>query len=202
MIIKRIAKLVKKTGVARLWYDGDRDVQWISNGFGCWALFGMPLMDADNLLTALDIPDKDREKIIVSETKAPGNIDFSDIADNEESLPEPTVSICYGGQLLLPLQGSSGAILADPNLFLPLDNQDLSVYARRNESGKIYLAAKAGMLLQGIVMPKELKSMASLPEILQKLASTLEASIAAEAEREGASEEQFEIDPETGEVVG
>ena len=54
MIIKRIAKLVKKTGVARLWYDGDRDVQWISNGFGCWALFGMPLMDADNLLTALD----------------------------------------------------------------------------------------------------------------------------------------------------
>lgn len=200
MVIKRIAKLIKKSGVAQLWYDESRDVQWVGNGSACWALFGMPMLDGDNLLTALDIPDKDREKIIVRETEAPSGYDFEDAAD-EEALPDPAIMISYGGQLLLPLQGSTGAILADPELFRPLDGQDISVYARRTKSGQIYLAAKAGMLLQGIVMPKQLQSLAALPDILRRLAATLEASITAEAARAGAEDGQCEIDPDTGEII-
>lgn len=200
MVIKNIAKLCKKTGIVRLWYDESRGVQWISNGYAAWALYGMPMMDAENVLTALDIPEKDWEKIVVRETKPPKDLDLNDLADGEE-LPDPAISICYGGQLVVPLQSTAGTILADPELFKPLrDVNHLTVHARKKGNGEIYLACKGGLMLHGLVLPKELKSFAALPGILNRLAVTLEKSITAEA---GAGEDvdQMEIDPETGEVT-
>lgn len=202
MVIKNIAKLCKKTGIVRLWYDESRGVQWISNGYACWALYGMPMLDAENVLTALDIPEKDFDKIVVRETEPPKDLNLNDLTDEEE-LPDPAISICYGGQLVMPLQSTAGTILADPELFKPLRDVDhLTVHARTTPAGKIYLAAKGGLLLQGIVMPTELKKFTALPDILNRLAVTLEQSIRDEAEA-GAGEkidEQYEIDPETGEV--
>lgn len=201
MVFKNIVKLCKKTGQVRLYYDESRDVQWISNGYACWALYGMPMLDAENVLTAMDIPEKDWEKIIVRETEPPKDLNLNDVADEEE-LPDPVISICYGGQLVMPLRSSAGTILADPELFKPLRDVDhLTVHARRTASGKIYLAAKGGLLLQGIILPASLHSFEALPDILADLSREMEKSITAEAEAgAGEDEDQMEIDPETGEV--
>lgn len=200
MVIKNIAKLCKKTGQIRLFYDESRDVQWIGNGYAAWALYGMPMLDAENVLTALDIPEKDRDKIVAMERQPPKELDLNDVADEEE-LPDPPVSICYGGQLVLPLRSSSGTILADPELFKPMRDVDhLTVHARKTPSGKIYLAAKGGLLLHGIVMPTSLHGFEALPDILAELSREMEKSITAEAEA-GKDEDQMEIDPETGEVT-
>lgn len=203
MIIKNIAKLVKKSGRAVLWMDDARDVQWISNGSACWALFGMPLLDAENVLTALDIPEKDWEKIIVSELdEAPAAMDFGDLVDGEEQLKDPVLTLSYGGSLLLPLTTAEGLILADPDLFRPLRDVDqLTVHVRRDKEGGRYLAVKGGMLLQAIVMPKDLNTYRALPEILQTLAVGLEDSLAKLAAAPDEDEDQMAIDPETGEVI-
>ena len=74
------------------------------------------------------------------------------------------------------------------------------MHARRTASGKIYLAAKGGLLLQGIILPASLHSFEALPDILADLSRELEKSITAEAEA-GEDEDQMEIDPETGEVT-
>lgn len=209
MVIKNIAKLCKKTGIVQLFYDESRDVQWIGNGCACWALYGMPMLDGENVLTALDIPEKDWPKIVVRETAAPQEFDLSDMADEEE-LKDPVVSISYGGQLVIPLKSRVGTILADPEHFRPMKDVDhLTVHARMTVGGKIYLAAKGGLLLQGIILPKELKTFAALPDILAELSQSLEKSIIEEAEQLGQAEpeefsaqvEQYTIDPETGEVV-
>jgi hypothetical protein len=203
MIIKNIAKLVKKSGCAVLWMDETRAVQWISNGSACWALFGMPMLDGDNVLTALDIPEKDREKIIVSELdEAPAALDFGDMVDGEEQLKDPVLSLSYGGSLLLPLTTAEGLILADPDLFQPLrDDDQLTVHVRQDTEGGRYLAVKGGMLLQAIVMPKNLNAYRALPEILHTLAVGLEDSLAKLAAAPGEDKDQMAIDPETGEVI-
>ena len=203
MVIKNIAKLCKKTGQVRLYYDESRDVQWISNGYACWALYGMPMLDAENVLTALDISEKEKDKIVVRElSELPAGLDFSE-GVYEEALPDPAISICYGGSLVIPLQAKEdGMILADPELFKPLkDVNKLTVHARKKGNGEIYLACKGGLMLHGLVLPKELKSFAALPDILADLSRELEKSITAEAEADaGDDENQMEIDPETGEV--
>ncbi len=205
MVIKQIAKQIKRTGLATLYYDESRDVQWISNGYAVWALYGMPLLEAENVLTALDITEKEKEKIVVRELgELPAGLDFSDTVDGEEDLPDPVISICYGGSLVLPLTTKEdGVILADPELFKPLkDVEHMTVHARKKPNGEIYLACKGGLLLHGLVLPKELRSFAALPDVLNVTARLLSDSIIAEEQRRaGEDRDQMEIDPETGEVT-
>lgn len=204
MVIKQIAKQIKRTGLATLYYDESRDVQWISNGYAVWALYGMPLMEAENVLTALDITEKEKDKIVVRELgELPAGLDFSDADDSEEDLADPVISICYGGSLVIPLQTKEdGLVLADPELFKPLkDVEHMTVHARKKANGELYLACKGGLLLHGLVLPKELRSFAALPDILNKVSEQLEKSVVSEAQRRsGEDENQMEIDPETGEV--
>lgn len=201
VVIKNIAKLCKASRRVMLWYDGERDVQWISNGSACWPLYGMPVLDVDNVLTVLDIPEKDWEKIVVSELSAPPEgIDFGDIADEEE-IRDPALSINFGGQLILPLQTAAGMLLADPELFRPMKDVDhMTLHVRQTDSGMRYLAAKGGLLLHGIIMPLNLKAFTALPGILSAVAAGLEESL----ERQTPDDEeagQMQVDQETGEVL-
>lgn len=203
MIIKKIAKLCKRAGAVVLWYDARHDTQWISNGSAAWPLYGMPLLDTDNVLTVLDIPEKDWPKITVREMALPEAYDFNDDYEAGE-LGNPVVTISYGGQLLMPMSTTSGTLLVDPELFAPLrDNNQLTVHLRREQSGqgKHYLAVKRGLLLQGIVMPLSYSPYAALPDILAHLAKDLAASMTDAAEEREEDEEQYEIDPTTGEVM-
>ena len=203
MIIKKIAKLCKRAGTVVLWYDARHDTQWISNGAAAWPLYGMPLLDAENVLTVLDIPEKDWPKITVREMQRPDAYDFNDDYEAGE-LGNPAVTISYGGQLLMPLSTPAGTLLVDPELFAPLrDNSQLTVHLRHEQSGqgKPYLAVKRGLLLQGIIMPLAYGPYAALPDILAHLSRDLAASMVdAAEERDEEEDEQFEIDPATGEV--
>lgn len=196
MIIKNIAKLCKRAGVVVLWNDEERGVQWTSNGAAAWQMAGMPWMDAETVLTALDVPEKDRDKIVVREIPAPGSYDLDDESE-EIALRDPAIMISYGGQQVLPVTTPEGVLLVNPDLFRPLkDVSQLTVHFRRSESGTVYLALKRGLLLQGIILPLRLGQFAGLPEILRSMAEKLEASI--QAEQESA---QMAIDPETGEIL-
>ncbi|MBR5342587.1 MAG: hypothetical protein IK149_01675 [Oscillospiraceae bacterium] len=183
MQIKQIAKLVKQSGELQLWTDAEQDTQWICNGYGAWPLYGFPFLDSDSVLAVLDIPEKDREKIIVTEKAPPDGICLKDEA-SEEELPDPPISICYGGELLLPLETSEGLLLVDPNLFKPLrDVQPLTVHVRKTKRGEAYLAAKGGMLLHGILWPRNLKTYGALPDLLGRIAGGLTESITRDAEK-------------------
>lgn len=205
MIIKKIAKLCKRAGAVVLWYDKRHDTQWISNGSAAWPLYGMPILDTENVLTVLDIPEKDWPKITVREKALPEAYDFNDDYEAGE-VGNPAVTISYGGQLLMPLSTPAGTLLVDPELFAPLrDNNQLTVHLRHEKSGqgKPYLAVKRGLLLQGIVMLLSYGPYAALPDILANLAKDLAASMldAAEEQNEGEEADQYSIDPETGEVT-
>lgn len=202
MVIKHIAKLCKKTGTVRLWDDEDRDVQWISNGQAAWPLYGMPYLDADNVLTALDIPEKDWDKITVKEMEQPESLGFDDIPDGEKALRDPALTIIFGGRVAMPIETSEGLALIDPELLRPLkDVSQLTLHERRSTLGELYLAAKGGMLLQGILLPLNPKIFEPLPELLNAAADGLSRSLSLRREQEEEAEDQYRIDPETGEVV-
>ncbi len=194
MQIKQIAKLVKRTGQLQLWTDAEQDTQWICNGYGAWPLYGFPFLDSDSVLAVLDIPEKDREKIIVTEKAPPEGVCLKDEAEERE-LPPAVLSVCYGGTFLLPMETPDGLLLVDPDLFKPMrDVHPLTVHVRKTPSGEEYLAAKGGMLLHGILWPKNLQGFGALPDLLGRVAAGLTESILRTAEKRPDDGDQYEIE--------
>lgn len=194
MQIKQIAKLVKRTGHLLLWTDAERDTQWICNGYGAWPLYGFPFLDSDSVLAVLDFTEKDREKIIVTEKAPPEGVCLEDETEEQEC-PPTVLSVCYGGEFVLPVETPEGLLLVDPDLLRPMrDVHPLTLHARKTPDGEVYLAAKGGMLLHGILWPKNLQAYGALPDLLGRVAAGLTESIIRAAEKRPDDGDQYEIE--------
>lgn len=65
MKISAIEKICKESKCIRLFeVDG---VQWVAAGYGCYPLFGMPRMSAEQLCGMFDIPEDKRGKYMLED---------------------------------------------------------------------------------------------------------------------------------------
>lgn len=211
MKIKSIATICKRNKAVIL-YDkhegGDYVTQYIGDGGACFPIAGLPYLDEESILTIFDVPEKQRENWYFKSAPLPEGIDFSDTAAGERHIEAGNLSIVYAGRTLKPLQTRGGLVFIESRYLAPLsDVMDvLELYERQMRGGTPYIVAKAGLLLQAVIMPYDIISQGFV-ERIEGLAGQCRRALNEKNERERAEAagvpEQFKfgVNPETGEIL-
>lgn len=211
MKIKSIAAICKKSKRVVLYSkrdaEGDIVQQYISDGSAVYPVFGLPVLDEESILTIFDIPEKQREDWLVKDADIPGGINFGDMDNCEQIIERVGLSIVYAGKTLKPLQTRRGLVFMESRYLAPISDvlDVMELYERATPGGKPYIVAKAGFLLQAVILPNDIIT-AQFVHGVQDLARQCAAALAEKEEkrrREDIIDPQysFNVDPETGEVI-
>lgn len=206
MKIKSIAAICKKNkNIAifeRYSNDGDILTQYIGDGSAVYPVVGLPQLDKESLLTIFDVPEKDRDNYFVKTLGAPAGISFEDTDETERHVEREGISIIYSGRTLKPIRTTRGLVFIESRYLSPVaDVLDvLELYERRTAEGTPYIVAKAGFLLQAVIMPYDVIN-----------TRECEFSLSEKERREREARDRFtftepeqcslNVDPDTGEVV-
>lgn len=161
MKIKSIAAICKKNKNIAIFErysdDGDILTQYIGDGSAVYPVVGLPQLDKESLLTILDVPEKDRDNYFVKTLGVPAGISFEDTDETERHVEREGISIIYSGRTLKPIRTTRGLVFIESRYLSPVADvlDALELYERRTAEGTPYIVAKAGFLLQAVIMPKE-----------------------------------------------
>lgn len=216
MKIKSIAAICKKNKNIAIFErysdDGDILTQYIGDGSAVYPVIGLPPLDAESLLTIFDVPEKQREDWFVQVAGIPSEISFEDMDANEKPVEREAISIAYSGKTLKPLQTRRGLVFIESRYLSPVSDilDVLELYERITPGGTPYIVAKAGFLLQAVIMPYDVINQ-QFVESLQDLTRECEFSLSEKERREREARDRFtftepkqcslNVDPDTGEVV-
>lgn len=214
MKIKSIAAICKKNKniviFERYSDDGDILTQYIGDGSAVYPVIGLPPLDAESLLTIFDV--KDRDNYFVKTLGVPAGISFEDTDETERHVEREGISIIYSGRTLKPIRTTRGLVFIESRYLSPVaDVLDvLELYERRTAEGTPYIVAKAGFLLQAVIMPYDVINQ-QFVESLQALTRECEFALSEKERREREARDHFaatepeqfalNVDPNTGEVV-
>lgn len=211
MKLKNIAAICKKTKMMILFNeqngDGEITAQYISNGAAVYPITGLPVLGEDEILTIFDITEKQRDKWYVRTQEVPAGINLADIDKNERQVEQSNISIASDGKVLLPLQTYDRIVFIDNAYIQPFnDVMDIvELYARTTVDGAVYIAAKAGFMLQAVIFPVDIikeQFVGALQEITRKCTDQLYwKNRKAEQKQEEPEQYALSIDQETGEII-
>ena len=145
-------------------------VQWISDGYALYPLYGLPHLAGDSVFTLFDIPKDKRDKIYLDEREClPVHINVADCDEGEVVLYRESVELTYHGKTLIPIRGSQGVIFLEKKYLQPFtDVKDgVNLSERSFSDGRPYVVVKEGFLLVGVILPAEIAS----PELADLLAN-------------------------------
>lgn len=202
MKIKSIAAICKKNKNIAIFErysdDGDILTQYIGDGSAVYPVVGLPQLDKESLLTIFDVPEKDRDNYFVKTLGVPVGISFEDTDETERHVEREGISIIYSGRTLKPIRTTRGLVF--------IESRYLSPVARERPT----IVAKAGFLLQAVIMPYDVINQ-QFVESLQSLTRECEFSLSEKERREREARDRFtftepeqcslNVDPDTGEVV-
>ena len=164
--------------VVRYSDDGDILTQYIGDGSAVYPVVGLPQLDKESLLTIFDVPEKDRGNYFVKTLGVPAGISFEDTDETERHVEREGISIIYSGRTLKPIRTTRGLVFIESRYLSPVaDVLDvLELYERRTAEGTPYIVAKAGFLLQAVIMPYDVINQ-QFVESLQDLTRECEFSL-------------------------
>lgn len=211
MKIKNIAAICKKNKYAAIYERHSASggvIQYIGDGAAVYPVTGLPALDKESLLTIFDVPEKQREDWFVQIAGIPPAISFEDTDANEKPVEREAISIVYSGKTLKPLQTRRGLVFIESRYLSPVSDvlDVLELYERIAENGTPYIVAKAGFLLQAVIMPYDVISQ-QFVDNLQRITKQCELSLdlrEQEKARANITEpEQYSlnVDPDTGEIM-
>ena len=126
---------------------------------------------------------------------------------NEKPVEREAIAVAYAGRTLRPLRTRRGLVFIESRYLSPVSDvlDVLELYERVTPFGAPYIVAKAGFLLQAVIMPCDVIS-AQFVQRLQELTRQCAVSLdlrEQERERQAAAESagQFKVDPETGAII-
>lgn len=190
---------------------GRRPVQWVGTAQALYPLHGMPTMNKAQIYALFDVTEKQEGKIRFTE-KTADKIGFSigDFDGTERMIEPRGIGIVYGGCVYVPFDTSKGIRLIDRAYIMAMvkDIDILSFYERQTSGGTIYIVARMGLLLAGVLMPRynaggdnHLAAFArKFSERMQVAQDFAEAERVAEDTRSG-DEQLSLVNMETGEIV-
>lgn len=155
MKLSAIISICKQAKHIKIYSDAG-GVQWISDGYAIYPLYGLPLLDEDNLFTLFDIPADKRSKFhLESVGSLPASYCFSDVCRGERPLEARSVSVCWRGTILRPFVVRGGIVYIDNKYLKPFSDSKngVTLFERADTLGKTYLAVKDGLLLAGLIAP-------------------------------------------------
>lgn len=163
-------------------------------------------------MTIFDVPEKDRDNYFVKTLGVPVGISFEDTDETERHVEREGISIIYSGRTLKPIRTTRGLVFIESRYLSPVaDVLDvLELYERRTTDGAPYIVAKAGFLLQAVIMPYDVINQ-QFVESLQALTRECEFALSEKERREREARDHFtatepeqfalNVDPNTGEIV-
>lgn len=151
--------------------DGNASTQWIGDGIGMYPIFGLPELDEESVYTIFDIPAGSQDKYMFKHISAPEAFNFNDSVPCENQLENEKLEIFMDGTELIPLPTQCGVSFIDAKYLLPFSGEldVMQLYERITKDGHIYIAAKAGLMLHGLIMPSAVIN-DDFSECLSKLA--------------------------------
>ena len=215
MKIKSIAAICKKGKQVVLYnrYEsGGTLQQYIGDGMTSYPVSGLPKLDEESILTIFDVPEKQREDWFVRVRDVPEGINFEDTDANEKMIERDNLSIIFSGHTLKPLQTRRGLVFIQSRYLSPVSDvlDVLELYERFTPNGTPYIVAKAGFLLQAVIMPYDVIN-AGFVERLQRLARdcAFALDLRRQEEEQAAAREvlgdpaqcTFNVDTSTGELL-
>lgn len=212
MKIKSIAAICKKNKNIAIFErysdDGDILTQYIGDGSAVYPVVGLPKLDKESLLTIFDVPEKDRDNYFVKTLGVPAGISFEDTDETERHVEREGISIIYSGRTLKPIRTTRGLVFIESRYLSPVaDVLDvLELYERITPHGTPYIVAKAGFLLQAVIMPYDVISQQFVDNLKRLTEQCVLSLDLREREKElarAAEPEQYSlnVDPATGEIV-
>lgn len=211
MKIKNIAAICKKNKYAIIYErhtESGGVVQYIGDGAAACPVTGLPALDKESLLTIFDVPEKQREDWFVQVAGIPSEISFEDMDANEKPVEREAISIAYSGRTLKPLQTRRGLVFIESRYLSPVSDilDVLELYERITPHGTPYIVAKAGFLLQAVIMPYDVISQQFVDNLKRLTEQCVLSLDLREREKElarAAEPEQYSlnVDPATGEIV-
>lgn len=212
MKIKSIAAICKKNKNIAIFErysdDGDMLTQYIGDGSAVYPVVGLPQLDKESLLTIFDAPEKDHDNYFVKTLGVPAGISFEDTDETERHVEREGISIIYSGRTLKPIRTTRGLVFIESRYLSPVaDVLDvLELYERRTAEGAPYIVAKAGFLLQAVIMPYDVISQQfvdNLKRLTEQCVLSLDIREREKALARAAEPEQYSlnVDPATGEIV-
>ena len=183
-------------------------IQYIGDGAAAYPVTGLPALDKESLLPIFDVPEKQREDWFVQVAGIPSEISFEDMDANEKPVEREAISIAYSGKTLKPLQTRRGLVFIESRYLSPVSDilDVLELYERITPGGTPYIVAKAGFLLQAVIMPYDVISQQFVDNLKRLTEQCVLSLDVREREKElarAAEPEQYSlnVDPATGEIV-
>lgn len=153
MKIGTIEKLCKSAKRISIVNDGERSIQWISDGYCMYPLFKLPKLNAENIFAIFDIPEDKQGKIQFDvRDDFPVSLNFGDVDGAEHVITPDAYSINANGITLVPFRCSLGVMLIDKK-YLGVFDGEVTFYERCTSFGWPYLVAKEGMFISGVILP-------------------------------------------------
>ena len=154
MKIKKVVDICRREGVARI-YEGTKDTQWLSCGFACYPLYGVPALSEDEFFTIFDFTEKQREETIFERSAFPSHLSTSDFLPSDQLCEKLSPNIPFSTKLLIPFSTASGIKFLDSEYLAPFAGEinNIEVYERISKNGENYFVVKIGMCLKAIIMP-------------------------------------------------
>lgn len=153
MGIKKIEAICKAARRIVVLWGGE--CQWIGDGSAFYPVYGLPILTEENIFTMFDIPEDKRSKFVFTETEMPATYNFSDQCDSEVPLVREEISVIRYGMTLIPFKTSEGITYVDRRYLKPLEDgeNEYVLCERTAKNGQVYIVAKQGFLLAGVIMP-------------------------------------------------
>ncbi len=208
MKIKDVAAICKKNKFAILFERGANDTveQYVSDGGAVYKLFGLPYLDASNLLTIFDVPEKNRPKWAVCNKALPDEISLADCCEDEMPIDERDAypEIVHAERALKPLKISDGILFIQTRYLKPVsDEQEFQrLFERKTASGISYIVVKTGLIVQAAIMPMKMPG-GNFADSLEGLADQIRSATKREKAKKQAeklAEMGLTINQDTGEV--
>lgn len=176
-------------------YNVGRGAQWLSDGYGCYPLGDLPELFEEEIAVIFDVPEDKRDKFYFEvKVGLPDGISSSDSVEGECELSPVPLGIVWCDEVLLPYKSDRGILLVQKKYLSPFE-EVMTLYERRTKSGEPYIAAKRGMIVNGIITP--------YGAVTQELANIIteigrELVVTAVAAREEPSQMSFDDEDEEG----
>lgn len=152
MKINKLIAICKKSKRINL-CDG-MNHQWCGDGACLYQLVNMPELDKESIYTIFDISVEQQKSISYNRSELPIKKLFEDTYEGEQVLDRESISINMRKDNYIPLITSRGVIFINGIYLTPItDNDYIELYERVLPNGRVYIAAKQGLLLIGIISP-------------------------------------------------
>ncbi|GEM_PF-1899997 len=149
MLLKHIEALCKSSKIINI-LETDTGQQWISDGYACYPLLKMPKVNEKTVMTILNIPEEKANKFTCTVKLMNEEYDIEDYGTEEKEITKTWAHL----KNMQALKTSEGITFIHERYLKPLQDTDyLEFFERKTEAGQIYIVAKDGLFINGLIMP-------------------------------------------------